>query len=118
MRVDIRAESPYLLVDLTGSPTRLEIQALFEAMPRTLEGRAPRALIELHVDHCLDSLDTLEAISAIPQLHFPMGYRIALLITDESMRASAEFAETVAVNRGIAVRVFDRRDPALHWLGS
>jgi hypothetical protein len=47
----------------------------------------------------------------------PQGTWLAVVIpSDKSKRASAEFAETVAVNRGIAMKIFLDRDDALSWL--
>ena len=91
---------------------------MFREMARRVGEAPPRALIELLVEHCLNLLDTMQAMSILPTLGFPSDYRLALLITDEKMRSSAQFAETVGVNRGIAVRVFDDRDAALRWLGA
>jgi hypothetical protein len=49
---------------------------------------------------------------------FPQGTWLAVVIPPgKSQRASAEFAETVAVNRGIAMKIFMNRDSAFTWLG-
>lgn len=48
---------------------------------------------------------------------FPAGTRLAVVIpSDPSKSASARFAETVALNRGIAMRIFLEYDQAKSWL--
>ena len=48
---------------------------------------------------------------------FPVGTRIAVVIPSDPTKAeSAHFAETVATNRGIAMRVFLEYDDAVKWL--
>ena len=110
MAFAIRPAGAHLDVNLTGLPGKAEFESLFGEMRRQ-GGAALRALIELRTEGCLDTLDTMDVVSSLPR-----DCRIALLITDERMRDSAEFAETVAVNRGIAVRMFDRRASAERWL--
>ena len=117
MQFSVHPESSYLRVEMSGLPTPAEVHAMFVAMVRQ-QNAAPRALIELQVAQCLNFLDAMTVMSALPSLGFPAGYRLALLIADEKMRESAEFAETVGVNRGIAVRVFEQRDAALAWLAA
>jgi hypothetical protein len=116
MRFSLHPRPTHLQVEMSGMPSAAEVRAMFTEMAQHVKQTAPRALIELQVEQCLDFLDTMQVMSALPGLGFPAGYRLALVITDEKMRASAQFAETVGVNRGIAVRVFDERDAALRWL--
>jgi|SRR3954468_24031854 hypothetical protein len=116
MRFSIRPAGAHLEVDVSGPATKSEWQAMFEKVGESMRDGRVRALIELHVDECLDSLDTLDVVTAIPRLGLRADYRIALLVESDAMRPSAEFAETVAVNRGIPVRTFDQRGPALTWL--
>lgn len=116
MQFSIQPEQNYLRVQMSGLPTADEARAMFRQLAQA--GGPPRALIELRVAQCLNFLDTVQVMSALPAMGFPGGYRLALLITDDSMRASAQFAETVGVNRGVAVKAFDVRDEALRWLGA
>jgi hypothetical protein len=117
MQFSIHSEPSHLRIAMSGRPTPSEVHAMFVAMVRQ-PNAPPRALIELQVEQCLNLLDTMTVMSALPSLGFPAGYRLALVIADEKMRESAEFAETVGVNRGIAVRVFDLKDAALAWLAA
>ena len=117
MRFSLHPQPTHLRIEMSGMPTPEEVHAMFVEMARQKGGPA-RALVELQVEQCLNFLDTMQVMSELPALGFPSHYRLALVITDEKMRASAEFAETVGVNRGIAVRVFDRTDADLIWLGA
>jgi len=48
---------------------------------------------------------------------FPAGTRLAVVIpSDPKQAASARFAETVALNRGIAMHIFLEYDEAMSWL--
>jgi len=48
---------------------------------------------------------------------FPNGTRLGVVIPSDPGKAdSARFAETVAVNRGVAMRIFLDYDEALSWL--
>jgi hypothetical protein len=117
MEFSVHPESSYLRVEMSGVPSSQEVHAMFQEMARRhAGGEPPRALIELQVAQCLNFLDTIQVMSELPAMGFPDNYRLALLITDDKMRASAQFAETVAVNRGLAVRAFQERDAALRWL--
>ncbi len=112
----IHPEGTHVVAVLTGTPTPGEIHAMFQDIRRRASQGAPRALVELQVQACLGTVDTLDVIQDLPRLGFPPGYRIALLATAAFMYSSAEFAETVAVNRGIPVRTFEERGAALSWL--
>jgi len=117
MRFSLHPQPTHLLVEMSGMPTPDEVHAMFVELARQ-KTTPPCALVELQVEQCLSFMDTMQVMSALPALGFPTGYRLALVITDEKMRASAQFAETVAVNRGVAVRVFDERDAAVRWLAA
>lgn len=116
MAYALRPEGAHVVVTLTGLPTLGEIHAMFQEIRHQPSNGAPRALVELRVQACLGAVETLDVIQDLPRLGFPPGYRIALLPTAAFMHASAEFAETVAINRGIPVRTFEERGAALSWL--
>ncbi|MGE5639105.1 MAG: hypothetical protein ACM30H_03350 [Clostridia bacterium] len=116
MAYAIRPEGAHLVVTLTGLPTLGEVHAMFQEIRRQASQGIPRALVELQVQACLGAVETLDAIQELPRLGFPQGYRIALLPTAAFMHSSAEFAETVALNRGIPVRTFGERGAAVSWL--
>ena len=67
-------------------------------------------------DHDENTGDLLEFNSSHYDV-FPAGSRLAVVIpADPSKAESARFAETVAVNRGILMRIFLDREEALEWL--
>lgn len=48
---------------------------------------------------------------------FPLGSSIACVVSpDKRVVDEAEFAETIALNRGITMRIFTDRDAAIAWL--
>ena len=112
----MRPAGAHVEVEVSGPVSKSEWQSMFERLGQSVQSGRAGALIALHVDECLNSLDTLDVVTAIPLLGLPPDFRIALLVDNDSMRASAEFAETVAINRGIAVRAFAERGPAVSWL--
>lgn len=102
---------------LSGAPTESDGLALLKSLLQaSRESGLERALVEVRVAYGLDPVSTKSLVVALPALGFPKSYRIAVLLLDEAARESASFAEDVAVNRGIGVRVFSGRDEALAWL--
>jgi hypothetical protein len=57
---------------------------------------------------------TLDIHSLFAQ--FPRVLRVALISTKQPTADDVHFIETVAVNRGISIRVFPNRDDAEMWL--
>jgi hypothetical protein len=113
MDYSIRQEGDHLVVEMSGSPSVEDTRRMFVELKK--QG-GTRALLVVGTRGCLNLPDTMDAVSALPQLGFPADYRVALLTTDESMRTTGEFAENVAVNRGIPLHSFSNRDAALRWL--
>lgn len=67
-------------------------------------------------NHVETPLDLLE-FNATHYDVFPRGSRIAVVIPSDPEKAMpARFAETVAVNRGIAMRIFLEHSDAVRWL--
>lgn len=63
--------------------------------------------------------DTMPSTLAIFDLYstFPQEFRIAILIQKSQVTAEdISSAETVAVNRGVLMKVFCEKEPALQWL--
>ena len=113
MDYSIRQEGDLLVVEMSGSPSVEDTRRMFVEL-KASGGRG--ALLVLRTAGCLNLPDTMELVSGLPQLGFPPDFRIALLTTDASMRPTSEFAENVAVNRGIPLHTFSNRDAALRWL--
>jgi hypothetical protein len=67
-------------------------------------------------DHSEATMDLYEFNASHYEV-FPPRTRLAVVIPpDPSKAKSAEFAETVALNRGIAMRIFLEYDDAIRWL--
>ena len=48
---------------------------------------------------------------------FPRGIRIAVLaVAEQEMKGDLQFAQTVAQNRGVLIRLFESKDEAIEWL--
>jgi len=111
----IRREPPYLLVSLSGTPSERELRAVIVEMARSMAGTSG-ALVEARVASGLDLLATKALVTGGQAMGIPQAYRVALLLLDDGGRESAQFAEDVAVNRGLSLRVFREREKALAWL--
>ena len=67
-------------------------------------------------DHDESTMDLLN-FNASHYDAFPPRSRLAVVIPPDPAQAeSAQFAETVAVNRGIAMKIFLAKDDAMKWL--
>jgi hypothetical protein len=59
-----------------------------------------------------NTIDTFELFAA-----FPRAFRLALLIQQSQVtERDIAFAETVGFNRGVQVKIFHDKEPALRWL--
>ena len=48
---------------------------------------------------------------------FPREFKFALLVEQsQTTKESLSFAESVGVNRGVCMKIFDEKESALHWL--
>jgi hypothetical protein len=112
----VRRERGHLLVKLTGAPSEHEIRAMLRDLQAQSAGMRG-VLFELQVAFGLNLIETKGLVTGLPDLGFPEGFRIALLLLDDAAARSATFAEDVAFNRGIGLRVFRDREQALAWLG-
>ena len=74
------------------------------------------ALVEVQVAFGLGLTSTKDLVIGLPAMGYAPGYRLAVLLLDDVAARPAEFAEDVAVNRGIALRVFRERDAAERWV--
>jgi len=115
LEYSIRREPPYLVVSLSGTPSERELRAMIAEMARSMAGTAG-ALVEARVTSELDLLSTKGLVTGGPEMGIPPPYRVALLLLGEAGHESAKFAEDVAVNRGLGLRVFRERAKALAWL--
>ena len=114
MDYSVQRAADYLLVRMTGAPTEQEIRAMLRDLQAQSAGMRG-ALFELKVAFGLSLTSTKELVQSLPGMGFPAGYRLAILLLDDAASRSAEFAEDVAFNRGIGLRVFRDRAAAENW---
>jgi len=117
MEYAVRDAGHYLIVEMAGAPSEPAVREMLKEMAaRSTGGQVMGALIEVRVAYGLDLVSSRDLVLSLPSLGFPRSYRIAVLLLDEVASQAAQFAEDVAVNRGLAVRVFRDRAQALGWL--
>jgi hypothetical protein len=115
MQYEVRRLDTHLEVALSGVPSVPEVQAMLREVLERRNG-LKAALIEVKVAMGLDFVATRQLVEDLPRLGYPPEFRFALLLLDEQARRSAEYAQDVAENRGVAVQVFYERRRALEWL--
>lgn len=113
----IKDEDKYLKIISTGFCDNLVqlkeyVLALQEAAVSS--GQTRLLVEETHLEYTLSTLDTYTSGCFLAQLS-PKPKKIAILCKTSSLN-NAKFWETVAVNRGVNVRVFDDRVSAENWL--
>ena len=117
MDFQLRSAGTYIAVELSGAPLEADIRAmLVELLQRSREANLLAALVEVRLAFGLDPVASKDLVLALPAMGFAPEFRIAVLLLDDAARNAARFAENVAFNRGLAVRVFDERAKALEWL--
>jgi len=77
--------------------------------------RAKRLMLVCENHESLASLSDAYAIGAKAAEQM-RGLRLCILLTGRSVKAMDHFAETVATNRGAAMRYFDDFEAARRWL--
>lgn len=105
-------------VRVTGRHKRPEDSLVLQQLARKVgeEQECQRFLFDMTLAEIIGgTMETFET-GTVPadQDHKQTGQRIALVYTGDL--SEHEFMETVAVNRGYQLRVFDRMDEALEWL--
>jgi hypothetical protein len=119
MQYSLQPQAQYMAIRLTGAPSEPEVRALLgEMLSCYKEKGLSQALIEVKVAFGLDPVAIKSLVSSLPALGFPYGFRMAVLLLDEVAAKAMEFAEDVAVNRGIELRSFRDRGEALAWLSA
>jgi hypothetical protein len=117
MDFSILPEGNHLTVSMRGAPSEREIRSMLEQMlVQSRGGDFKGALVEVRVAFGLDLVSSKDLVVALPAMGFAPGYKFAVLLMDEAGRDAAYFAENVAQNRAIGVRVFRERAHALEWL--
>jgi hypothetical protein len=117
MDYEVRRSPGYLEVKLFGVPTLPAVQGMLREV-LAQRGELKAALLEVKVAHGLDFFSIQRLVEDLPRLGFPPDFRFAVLLLDEQARRSADFAQELAENRGVAIQVFSARDDALRWLAT
>jgi len=110
-------ENPtYLHATITGTNSRETVaQYLQDIQQECGKQNCFRVLIEEHLDG--PRLDAMEVFSLVSEGSMKaLGKFEAIAYVDEMMGEMAEFAETIAVNRGMPMSVFSNVDDAKAWL--
>jgi hypothetical protein len=115
MQYEVRRLDTHLEVALSGMPSFPEAVSMLREVLERRNG-LNAALVEVKVAAGLDFVATEQLVEELQRLGYPPDFRFALLLLDEQARRSAEYAQDVAENRGVAVQVFYERGRALEWL--
>ena len=119
LRVDIKGE--YLHITVTGDNTPENVaNYLSEVRNKCVEHHCPNVLIEENLKG--PSLGTgiiYNIITEAGNQVWPMIQRIAYIdVNPEHNMEAVQFAETVAVNRAVNVKLFFSVSDAERWLGN
>jgi hypothetical protein len=112
-----RIEDDVLRVKATGKDDNVEqvIQYGLAIIEAATSYRCPKVLCdERELDYDLRTFETFEAAKLIAE-QTPKVAKVAIVCKPEHMD-EAEFWETVAVNRGLHVRVFHELEEAEEWM--
>ena len=116
IRIEQIAEKGYILVDQTGEITVAEID---ESRPRIRQSVAENGVLRVLVDvrGTANKLSTIEYFS-VTERYVAEGFprpRAALVCRPDQF-GDVSFIESVAVNRGLPLKVFISEEEALQWL--
>jgi hypothetical protein len=109
----------YLHLRVTGDNSPESVAGyLAEIRRKCQEHQCPNVLVEEHLTGpSLKTLAVFETVSAGSEQVWPAIGRIAFVDTNPAHdRSVMQFAETVAVNRGVPLRVFATVDDAVRWM--
>jgi len=112
---DAMNEGAYVLVEFEGKLTREELEAGRWTAQKLLEASGCGKLL-IDFTAMLRRISTADIYIFAESLKvFPPGMKIGLIIPLEQ-KWSAEFAETLAANRGICLKVYIDHETAKIWL--
>ena len=112
-----KSEKDVLVVETSGFDENVEEVMLYgkSVVEECRKGHFKRLLCnELQLEYRLGTLDTFENAKYISQFAAEIGR--AAIVCNEKFFVDARFWETVAVNRGLEVRVFKDMETARQWL--
>ena len=106
----------YIGATVTGTNSRA---AVSQYMEEILAECARRDCFRVLINEMLEGprLDVMEVFSLVSEGSMKaLGRFDAIAYVDEQMGSMADFAETVAINRGMPIAVFDTVEEAREWL--
>jgi hypothetical protein len=108
----------YLLVDFEGDVTISELEESRAAIKNLLQesGKFKEILVDMQKASLAVSTNDIHQFVSAHRDVLPPGCLIAVIVHPNDW-ATALFAETVAYNRGIYMRVFQNNLHAYAWLG-
>ncbi len=115
----IQPKGAYLHVTVTGDNTPEDIGEYFkEVLEACQQNHCFNILIEEYMHGpTIGAFPTFEVITQNVSLLLPYEHHLAYVDTNiEHGEANSQFGETVAVNRGLNVRVFSNAPEAEEWL--
>jgi len=115
-KITIEQNPTYLHATVTGSNSRDTVtQYLSEIQQECSKRNCFRVLIEENLEG--PRLDAMEIFALVSEGSMKaLGKFEAMAYVDQKMGEMANFAETIAVNRGMPISVFDNVDDAKEWL--
>jgi hypothetical protein len=117
----IEREPGYLHAKVAGENSPDSVRRSFADVRRACETHAcPNILVEEHLaGPSLHPLEIFRLVEEGSRDVWPVVHRFAYVDTNpEHNAARMQFAETVAVNRGVNIRRFDSVDDARAWLNA
>ena len=113
-----REDKRYVLLDFEGSVTMSELEQSRTALKAILHGTSgyKKVLVDMQkISHSVSTIDIHKFVSSHKN-ELPPGFLIAIIVHPKDW-ADAMFAENVAHNRGVFLRVFQNDLHARAWLG-
>ncbi len=106
----------YIAATITGTNSRTAVaQYLQEVLAESVRQDCFRVLIDERLEG--PRLDVMEVFAVVSEGSMKaLGRFEAMAYVDEQMGDMASFAETVAINRGMPIAVFDNLEDARAWL--
>lgn len=117
MEYSITADDEFLRVKVSGRDTdRPPSDVCAIILQESGKSGRARILIELDQKFPLSPTSQHQLVTRLPEIGFTPRHRIALVHKTTEMRASNDFINLVAVNRGVNVRNFPGLHDAETWL--
>ena len=120
-KLDFNVEGNTLRVEIFGERpkdklTQVSKEAWVEIVKVTREKNMKKLLIVSHAIGDYPTLNALQINSSLAEYGVHRSWKIAFVNLDKKSFEQIKFSETVAVNRGFWVSIFDNEGDARNWL--